>query len=62
MKSKKNKCLFFLIIILIEIIFFISGLIQTKEDSYFNTVFIFFINVYVIYIGLVYLIDNKNKW
>lgn len=61
MKNNKIKLVVFLIIVFIELIFFITGLIQTKGDSYHNTVFIFFTNVYVIYLGLIYLLNKINK-
>lgn len=56
-KRKMMELLFFSIIFIIEFILFLIGIIKQSSDNYYNNLFMLFMNIYIVYIGLIYLVN-----
>ncbi len=61
MKKNKIYLIIFLVMVLVEVIFYIVGNVSTSNNFDLNAMLIFFINLNVIYLGVIYLLNNKEK-
>lgn len=61
MKKNNIYLIIFLVMVLVEVIFYIVGNVSTSNNFDLNAMLIFFINLNVIYLGVIYLLNNKEK-
>ena len=61
MKKNKIYLIIFLVMVLVEVIFYIVGNVLKSNNFDLNAMLIFFINLNIIYLGVIYLLNNKEK-
>ena len=61
MKKNKIYLIIFLVMVLVEVIFYIVGNVSTSNNFDLNAMVLFFINLNVIYLGVIYLLKQQKQ-